>query len=424
MSWDQIRKNAVVAVSSASSRVFRIGFGLVSFILIVRFFAHDWIRMLLLEPEYHFKYPGFGWVEPLPAPWMYLHFVLLGLAAIAIAAGFHHRVAAAFFAAGFAYVELIDRTNYLNHYYWIILTAVLLVFLPVAGSRSVPSWVVWLLRFQVGMVYVFAGIAKVNSDWLLKAEPLATWLPARSDLWLLGPFVAVPATAYLLSWAGALFDLTIVAWLSIPRTRIWAYGMVVFFHLSTWLLFPSIGIFPLVMGVSALIFFPPDWPQPLLDRARHGVGIGVGADRRSFGWRPLWAGVVVTYALVMVLVPLRHHAVPGDVKWTGEGYLFSWHVMMSEKAGSIEFVLADENGRTWRVGAPEVLTDRQRAVMATDPALIEQTARLIAEETGLYVSADVKLSFNGRPSAPYTDPDVAIAPTYAAREDWLLPARG
>ena len=46
----------------------------------------------------------------------------------------------------------------------------------------VPIWVVWLLRFQVGMVYFFSGLAKVNGDWLLRGEPLATWLPARADL--------------------------------------------------------------------------------------------------------------------------------------------------------------------------------------------------------------------------------------------------
>jgi hypothetical protein len=44
---------------------------------------------------------------------------------------------------------------------------------------------------------------------------------------------------------------------------VWAFVGVVVFHLATWLLFPSIGIFPLAMIVVTLIFFDPDWPRRL-----------------------------------------------------------------------------------------------------------------------------------------------------------------
>ncbi len=402
-------------VSAASSKVFRIGFGVVAFVLIVRFLARGWIESLILEPEFHFKYPGFEWVVPLPAPLMYAHFVLLGVAALAIAAGFRHRLAAAFFALGFAYVELIDRTNYLNHYYWIILTAGLLAFLPVAGRDEVPAWVVWLLRFQVGMVYVFAGMAKVNTDWLLEGQPLATWLPARSDMWLVGPLLALPVTALVLSWLAALFDLTIVGWLSSRRTRLAAYLVLVSFHVSTWALFPSIGVFPLVMSVSALVFFPPDWPQRFLSQIAEPV-----SPRREPAIRPVWVAAAAVYVFAMLLVPLRHHMIPGDVKWTGEGYLFSWQVMLSEKSGSASFVVTDAEGRSWVVGPPDYLNERQVAVMATDSRLIEQTAKLIADDLDVTVAADVKLSFNGRPSAQYTDPAVPLAPRPVDAPRFLL----
>ena len=41
-----------------------------------------------------------------------------------------------------------------------------------------PLGAVWLVRAQVGIVYVFVGLAKLNADWLLHGDPLRMWLPA------------------------------------------------------------------------------------------------------------------------------------------------------------------------------------------------------------------------------------------------------
>ena len=63
-------------------------------------------------------------------------------------------------------------------------------------------------------------------------------------------------------------------------------------------------------------------------------------------------------------------------------------------------------------------------VMATDPVMIRQTARLIAEDCGggVEVAADVRLSFNGRTSRQFTDPEVVIseAPITEAVEGFIL----
>ena len=415
-------------VSAASTALFRIGFGVVGAVLVVRFFAHGWIERLFLHPPFHFKYPGFSWVTPLPSPWMHVSFAVLGAAAVLIAVGYRHRLGAAVFSIGLAYVELIDRTNFLNHYYWMVLTAGLMVFLPMSqtwsldarlGRVSSPGWVsrhvVWLLRFQVGMVYFFAGVAKLNPDWLLRAEPLSTWLPARADLPLLGPLLSMPATAFTLAWAGVFFDLTVVVWLLVRRTRAVAYAALVAFHLMTWLLFPSIGVFPLVMGVSAMIFFDPDWPERWLRSVRAQTPI----PHRP---RPLIAGLAAVYVLAMVLIPLRHLAIPGDVRWTGEGYQGAWQVMLTDKTGAVDFIVTDSRGRSWVAPPPDYLTDRQLAVMATDPALIQQLAMEMAATTGLDVSARGRISFNGRMSTEYTDPGVELTAGPLAASDWLRPA--
>lgn len=420
-------------VSAASGAVFRIGFGVVGVILVARFLSNGWVESLLVAPRYHFPYPGLEWVRPWPGPWMQIHFLVIGASAAAIAVGYRYRLAAGLFAVSLAYVELIDRSLYLNHYYWLVITATVMVFLPLSNSYSIdaragrvtdtgwyPAWVVWVLRFQVGMVYFFAGLAKLNADWLLRAEPLATWLPARSDMWLIGPALALPATAYAMSWAGALFDLTIVGWLSWRRTRLTAYVMAVAFHTATWALFPSIGLFPLLMSLSALVFFDPAWPARFLPEERGPTTQGSGRLVKP------WVVAGAVYVALMVVIPLRHLLVPGDVKWTGEGYLGSWQVMLTEKSGSAQFVVSDPtSGDSWVVPAPDYLTERQRMVMATDPVMIRQTARLIAEDLGggVEVAADVRLAFNGRASIPFTNSGIVVSdlPPTAPVAGFLLP---
>lgn len=429
-----VAQRARQPVSPASAAVFRIGFGLGGLILVVRFLAKGWVETLFLEPAYHFPYPGFEWVQVWPGWGMYAHFAMIGLAAVGILLGFRTRICALVFAVLLAYVELIDRTLYLNHYYWVILTALVLAFLPMDraysvnarrhhGSESwIPSWVVWLLRFQVGMVYFFAGLAKLNADWLIHGEPMATWLPGRSGLPLIGPMLALPATALVASWIGALFDLTIVFWLLNRRTRLAAFIAVTMFHTATWILFPSIGLFPLLMTMSALIFFEPDWPERF-------APLRVGAKpEREFSLHRPWLGVAAFYLALMVILPVRHYVIPGDVKWTGEGYLGSWQVMLSEKSGSATFLVTDpQTGDTWRVPPPGYLTPRQEVVMATDPMMIKETADLIARDLGgVEVAADVVLSFNGRPSAQFTDPNVDLTTVGfgVPARNWLEPEPG
>ncbi len=435
MSREAWRRAALRPVDSASVAVFRIGLGGVGLLLVWRFFARGWIDSLFIEPGFHFPYPGFEWVRVWPGWGMHAHFALMGVAALGVLLGYRVRFSAALFALLLAYVELVDRSLYLNHYYWAVLAAALLVFLPVdrayaiigkgnGADRSsmIPMWVIWLLRFQVGMVYFFSGLAKVNTDWLLRGEPLATWLPARADLPLLGALLTIPAAAIVMAWLGAFFDLTIIAWLSWRRTRALAFGVLVAFHTLTWLLFPAIGVFPLLMTLAATVFFDPAWPRRLTGPLQRG------APDARFRWRAHGVVPIALYTLLMIALPLRHHLVPGDVKWTGEGYLASWQVMLSEKSGSAMFVVTDpDTGNTWSVPPPAVLTPRQQAVMATDPVMIQQTASLIAaDHGGAAVAADVVMTFNGRPSVQFTDPTVDLtdlAATVPVRR-WLMPEPG
>jgi hypothetical protein len=53
------------------------------------------------------------------------------------------------------------------------------------------------------MVYFFAGVAKLNYDWLFRAMPLRIWLPPHIGLTLIGPLMDETWVAYAFSWFGA-----------------------------------------------------------------------------------------------------------------------------------------------------------------------------------------------------------------------------
>ena len=431
-------------VAADSVAVFRIGFGLVAMVGSLRFLARGWVDSLYLAPEHHLTYAGFGWVQPLPAPWMHVHMVALAALGACVALGYRHRLAAALFTAGFAYAELIDAALYLNHYWFMTLAGLLLVLLPVhhrwsldaragrvAPSRLVPAAVLWTLRTQVAVVYVFAGLAKLNGDWLLRAQPMQLWLADRTHLPVVGPLLDEPLVAYAASWSGALFDCTIVGWLLWRRSRPWAYGVLVAFHLVTGALF-QIGIFPWVMIVGALVFFAPDWPARLarLARGRSSPPPVASVDAPPARIPRLAAAALIVLAAVQLLLPLRHYAYDGNVRWTEEGYYWSWRVMITEKAGHVEFRVTDPaTGRAWTAGPELVLADWQAEQADTRPDLIHATALLLADHYAsqdiapVEVRADAWVSMNSQPARRIVDPDVDLAawPRGAAPDGWILP---
>ncbi len=247
---------------------FRILFGALMLFGAIRFIQNGWVEKLYLEPNYFFKFYGLEWAHPFDEKGMYILMSIIIWSATMVMLGFLYRIAIITFFVSFTYLEIMDATNYLNHYYLVCLLAFLMIFLPAHRSHSVDvllwkkiktdrvaSWTINILIFQLTVVYTCAGIAKLDYDWLFEAMPLAIWLPEHQDIPILGYFFQFKWMAYLMSWGGAFYDLTIAYFLMLKKTRNWAYAMVVIFHLLTWMLF-NIGLFPLIMIVSTLIFFP------------------------------------------------------------------------------------------------------------------------------------------------------------------------
>ncbi|MGC6419856.1 MAG: HTTM domain-containing protein [Chitinophagales bacterium] len=417
--------------------VFRIGFGLMAFMSLVRFYHNGWIKEQFLESTFHFKYFGFHWVSVAEPNVLYGLFFLLMISALFVAFGLLYRITSVLFFVLFTYFELLDATYYLNHYYFISCCAFLMIFLPAHHAfsldqklfgwkpkKEVAAWTIYALRIQFTLLYFFAGIAKIQSDWLLEAMPLSIWLKARTDLPLIGPLLDYEATAYLMSWGGMLFDVLAGFFLLIPKTRTITWIMAAVFHGLTAIIFPQIGVFPYVMVVGTLVYFP--WTK-----LTHRISSESSSKRIA---HPLIQSIVPyvfsLYFILQVIIPLRHHFYSGNLFWHEQGFRFSWRVMLMEKAGYCEFEVVDTAGdRRTMVRPTDHLNLQQEKMMATQPDMILQYAHHLSSEYSKSWQNEVEVyahcwcSLNGRGSTPYINSDVNLAKEKDSfsPKTWILP---
>ncbi len=397
--WSQLKGLLASPVSGASLAVFRIALGLVMALEAWSLLRPDPAAISMgtsplatyyagPDIQFHFPYEPFAWLPLLPPIGMYLLVGLLALAGICMALGLFYRVSAAlvFLCWGYFFAVESTRSYWQSHYYIELLSCFLMVWMPGAAcwsldawrkkaasgpaSQAIPFWPVFLLRGQLVIAYFYAGVSKINADWLLDAVPVR-WFLARPSvtapyepylsavqLESLKAFITHPTFAYFISYTGLVFDLAVGFLLLIRRTRIFALLSMIVFHATNHLLiFDDIGWFPLVGAATALIFLDPDWPERFARWVRRprisapdwkwfGAGLAlfppVGA---TLGWKlaptdadgstgsagrfrlPGWVPAFVAGWLVwQSLMPLRHYAIPGDGRFTYEGLSFSWRL--------------------------------------------------------------------------------------------------
>ena len=424
----RLNQAAAQPLDIAALAVFRMLFGGLMFIGTLRFMSCGWIDTLYAEPIFHFKYWGFSWVTVPGETGLYLLYGGIALSALLVALGAFYRVAIVAFWCLFTYAELMDVTTYLNHYYFVSLLALILCFLSPHRAWSVdawrkpdswrrdqlPAWQTWWLRFQVGLLYFYAGWAKFEVDWLLHAQPLNIWLPPHTGLPLIGPFLDEVWVHYTFAWFAFVFDVTIIGFMLWRRARPFAFAVIVLFHVLTHVFF-NIGLFPFIMVLAVLIFFEPSWPRwwmatagrlidavrgPGQERRRQDVCVAgytdvfmpvlAGATRsgaapgsaRGTGRspHPILASLILCFCLLQFLLPLRHWLYPGTVLWHEQGMRFSWRVMLREKSGSLAYRVVDVQGTTRIVSPYDYLTELQYREMAGQPDLILQLAGVAPAE--------------------------------------------
>jgi len=191
---------------------------------------------------------------------------------------------------------------------------------------------------------------------------------------------------------------------------------------------------------STFIFLDPDWPRRALaflrglfvasskhararasavsPQARSRIGVGVMA------FMGVWLGV-------QVLLPLRHWLYPGNVSWTEEGHILSWHMKLREKDGDLRSIIVEDPRTGARIehDPEEILTRRQYRKMTTRPRLVYHYVQWLADryqkEWGVrpHIYVDLWASLNGRRYQPLIDStvDLAAARWVEGGNGWIVP---
>jgi len=445
-------RDLYIPVDIAPLVFFRIFFGVMMMWETWRYFTKNWIFRYYIEPQFHFTYYWFDWVKPLPGDGMYLVFHIMGFAALLMILGLFYRWAAATVFVLFTYIFLLEQARYLNHFYLISLIAFLMILVPAnrafaldawlrpkLRSQTMPTWVLWLMRFQVAIPYFFGGVAKLNPDWL-QGEPMRMWLSSRVGYPVIGPYLTEEWAVYVFSYGGLLLDLLIVFFLLWQRTRWIAFGFALGFHLMNAYLF-TIGIFPWFMIGATLLFLEPRrfrqaWdllmaiPRRFISRLQPAPATDAAAPAALN--RAQWAmvGVLTLWVAFQVFYPLRGFLYPGSASWTEEAHRFSWHMKLRDKDGGVSFYVTDpQRDFTWRVQPHEYLVYWQAHKMAGHPDMILQFAHHLRDQYQAHGYEDIEVravalaSLNGRASVQLIDPQVDLAKVERSLvwSNWILP---
>lgn len=427
---------------------FRIAFGFIMLVEVCRYLYFDWVEKYWIDPIFYFTYEGFHWIAPWGKNGMYIHFLFVGILAVFILLGLFYRISSILMFFAFTYIFLLDKSNYLNHFYLISLLSFIMIFLPAHRSFSldakinpsiqsdlVPWWTVFILQFQIGVAYFFGGIAKLNWDWL-KGEPMRKWLSPKTDFPILGAYFNEPWAAWFFSYSGLFLDLLIVPFLLWKKTRIPAFIAIIIFHLMNAELF-SIGIFPWFMIAATTIYFETNWFRKVLDRLKvnnsfiklkeNGLGYANPAVFKNSKIIVIGFGL---YCLIQVLLPFRHHTFKGNVNWTEEGHRFAWHMKLRDKRAKALFLVRDlDTFKEYKEDPDKYLSRRQERKMRTRPDMILQYAHYLERiykakgHKNVEVRAKITASLNSRDYQNLIDPEVDLTKEKYSiwHDEWIVP---
>ncbi|KAA3440399.1 HTTM domain-containing protein [Rufibacter hautae] len=412
-------------VDNAPLVVFRWLFGLLLFLETAGAIITGWVKKNLVEPTVSFPFIGFEWLRPLPGNGMYFYYGLMALLGLLVMVGLYYRASMVLFTVLWWGTYLMQKTSYNNHYYLLLVLCFLMLLVPAHAYASVdarrkpelkslscPRWCLVIFVAQMGIVYTYASVAKMNADWLA-GIPIKVWFANKSHFWLIGGLLQETWFQKLVVYGGIFFDLLIVPLLLWRRTRFLAFCMAIFFHGFNSAIF-HIGIFPYLALALCLFFFPPETIRRRFLRKKPAFTASespvqeISTRERLFFW---FLGI---HLLVQVLLPLRHWWFPGNPNWTEEGHRMSWHMMLRTKNGYASFKVLADNQLFWEY--PENhLTAKQARTVATHPDLLWQYCQFLERKyrqqgyREVKVFAHTQVSLNKRPFQLLVDSTVNLA---------------
>ncbi|MEQ9166731.1 MAG: HTTM domain-containing protein [Fulvivirga sp.] len=421
--------------------LFRMIFGLLLFLEAWGAIATGWVRKVFIDPSITFPFMDFWWLQPLPGYGMYAYYLVMGVAGIMVMLGFKYRWAMGLYALMWTGVYFMQKSNYNNHYYLLMILNYLMWLMPAneyysldaknnpqIRSTTCPQWCHWVFIATMSIVYIYASVAKAYPDWLA-AKPIGIWFNSKTDYWIIGPLLGKEWFQYFISWSGVVVDALFGLGLIWKRTRKYAFIGTIFFHLFNSAVF-HIGIFPFLGIALGVFYFDPEVvrriffkKKPILDQ--------LTLESNKYGISNLKVFLMALFLSIHILLPLRHWLFKGNVNWTEEGHRLSWRMMLRVKTGTVSFNIIDNNtNKKWVVKPSEYLTYKQASMVATRPDMLWQFVQMLKKDLGkkghlnVSIYANSRVSLNGSRYKPLYDPDYDLAKAewhLFKHAEWLRP---
>lgn len=423
--------------------VFRIFFGLIMAIEFWEF--SEIIPVYGANLKFFFTYDFFHFVRPLPQPWLDWMFYFLIACSLLFAMGLLFRIAAFFQFIGFAYIFLVDKTLYNNHYYLFILLSFLMIFTNAGNVLSlknlfgrkdtqtsfVPRWNVFIIQAQLFVLYFYGGIAKLNPEWLFYSQPVKTWLP---DMLGHSTYDSLSTgtqhfLAFFISYSGLIIDLTAGFLLSYRKTRPYIAVILALFHFSNSQMF-NIGWFPWFGIMSMILFFDSSRVRKLVrldSQTTNIIGSASGIKRK------LVKGFLITYLTIQFAFPLRHWLMPGWVMWDERGFMFSWYMKLRTKEPVMAFTLRYPGERDYYLKIDEMLTKKQAKALGYKPFDLVRFAHMLeafyknqGEKKDLQVYAEIFTKLHEHNHQLLVNPNVDLTSielmplSYFQEQSWIV----
>ncbi len=453
--------------------IYRIVFGCFMFYQMMYYYDLDYTYQFMAGPEVLFPYRGFEFLQPLPIEILkVIHFLLL-ISTVLITLGLWYRYAVIFFFIGFSYFSFIDKTLYNNHIYLFSLIAFVMIFLNADTNYSIrykrskqiiknviPAWNQYILIFLISLPYFFGGIAKLSFNWL--NTDLAKVIYNQTNGSVLYNLLPENIFIFLIKYGGLIYDLIIVFLLLNKKTRKYGIILLLIFNLTNSnLLFNDIGIFPLLMICSTILFFDsskvgefisdlmPKRPTKKLSKrelkldkkrkkkelvSKHSNSLNF--LNQNIAWtksRKITTICIGVFILFHLIFPFRHFLLTNNPEWTGLGSRFAWRMkMQSKEITEFNMTLIDRgNNASGDITVASFLSKNQMTHIAEDPYNIIHLAKylqpLIEKKYNILdpkITVDLKVKFNGFDTQNLisTEADlVKLSESPFANNEWIMP---
>ena len=389
-----------------------------------------WVNAVFIQSKFTFHFIGFDFLQVLHGEKMYVYFFIMGIFGLLIALGWWYKLAMIGFTVMWTAVYLNQKESYNNHYYFLILISIIMIFLPANRKLSLdakfhPSikqnkiqrWMPYLLLLQVAILYFYAAIAKLYPDWLdgTFSKILLNGITQRqffleifNQKWFL--------LAY--AYAGILFDLLIIPALFWKKTRKLAIIASFGFHLfNAYSL--KIGIFPF-LALSFLVLLYDSISLPFLKDTKEETTTSFTANTTLMAW------FFIPFFIVQLVLPLRHHFIKGDVLFTEEGHRLAWRMMLRERIGILHIKIVDKKTGVHQYhNYAQELTPKQVKILSSSPDFIWQYCQKLKKEskTPISIFVECQVSINRRPYLKLIDDKIDMTEAkydYFGHNDWIL----